>query len=179
MSHSQDYIVPPRSWDGIRSEVTSIRDRFGLSGHAFFPVIDLIEKVLDHRLNLVCFEIGTYEEMSGAEGLTCPNGDFIQLREDVYELACSGDGRARFTAAHELGHFFMHTNVPHTRKPLGKSIETYRLAEPQANQFAAELLMPDSFFSSDDDEETVAGRHGVSLEAARHRLRYLNKKGRL
>ncbi|KIN62570.1 Neutral zinc metallopeptidase [Sulfitobacter noctilucicola] len=179
MSQSQDYIVPSRSWDNIRGVATSIRNRFGLSDHAYFPVIELIELVLDQKLNMVRFEVGTHAEMDGAEGLTCPKGEFIQLREDVYEAACRGEGRGRFTAAHELGHFAMHTNVPHTRKALGESVPTYKLAEPQANQFAAELLMPDGFCDHLDDEQSLMERHGVSFEAAGHRLRYLKKKGRL
>lgn len=179
MSQSQDYIVPPRRWSEIGGIADNLRSRFGLMDYANFPVVDFIERVLDQRLGLVRFEVGTREEMNRAEGYTCPKGDFIQLREDVYEGACRGEGRHRFTAAHELGHFVMHTDIPLTRAKLSDKIPAYRLAEPQANQFAAELLMPEGFIDFLDDERSIMERHGVSYEAAGHRLRYLRKNGRL
>lgn len=179
MSRSQDYIVPPRRWAEIGGIANNLRSRFGLMDHPFFPVVEFIEKVLDQRLNMVRFEVGTRAEMKGAEGFTCPKGEFVQLREDVYEGACRGEGRHRFTAAHELGHFVMHTGIPLTRAKLGDNIPAFRLAEPQANQFAAELLMPDGFIDCLDDEQSIIERHGVSYEAAGNRLRYLRKNGRL
>lgn len=179
MSRSQDYIVPPRSWKDIGEVANKLRSRFGLMDDPYFPVVDFIEKVLDQRLDLVRLEVGTRDEMREAEGFTCPKGEFIQLREDVYDGACNGEGRARFTAAHELGHFVMHTNIPLTRARLGDNVQHYRLAEPQANQFAAELLMPDGFIDPFDDEQSIMKRHWVSYEAASNRLRNLRKQGRL
>ncbi|MFV0384755.1 ImmA/IrrE family metallo-endopeptidase [Paracoccus sp. (in: a-proteobacteria)] len=56
---------------------------------------------------------------------------------------------------------------------------TCRLAEPQADQFAAELLIPEGFIDGWDDENGLMDRFGVSFSAARNRLRYLRKNGRL
>lgn len=179
MGHSQDFVVPPQSWDNIRDRAQSLRQRFGLNQQPYFPIIEFIEKVLDQRMGFVRFEVGDYHEMSEAEGFTCPDGEFIQLREDVYEGACRGDGRARFTAAHELGHLIMHTRIKLMRAPIGQNIVSYRLAEPQANRFAAELLMPEGFVTYSDTAETIMERHGVSCEAAENRIQYLRKKGRL
>lgn len=175
MSQSQDFIVPPRSWADIERVAASLRSRFGLMGTPYFPIVEFIEKVLDHRLNMVRFEVGTRREMKGAEGYTCPNGEFIQLRQDVYEGACRGRGRDRFTAAHELGHFAMHTGVPLTRARVGDRLPAFRLAEPQANQFAAALLMPEGFIDPLGAEEAIMEQHGVSYEAAGHRLQYLRR----
>lgn len=179
MSPSQDYIVPPRRWIDIGGIADNLRVRFGLQDTPHFPVIEFVEKVLDQRLGMVRFEVGTHSEMQGAEGFTCPHGEFIQLREDVYEGACRGEGRARFTAAHELGHFVMHTGIPLARAKLGDTIQPYRLAEPQANQFAAELLMPGGFIDQLDTAHSIMERHGVSHEAAGNRIKYLSKNGRL
>ena len=59
-------------------------------------------------------------------------------------------GRRRFTAAHELGHFLLHQDRMSAGRWIGDTKETIREAddsdiaamEREANQFAAELLMP-------------------------------------
>jgi len=122
MNQSYDYIVPPLRWKQIEILTNHLRDLLGFNDEPWFPVVDVIEKIMDVKLEMVRFEVGTKEEMQGAEGLTCPEGEFIQWREDVYRGACNGAGRHRFTAAHELGHFFLHTGRPLTRIPLGKHI---------------------------------------------------------
>jgi Zn-dependent peptidase ImmA (M78 family) len=123
------------------------------------------------------FIVGDDEMMEGAEGYTAPDGSFIMLHEKVYAAVLRMDGRARFTAAHELGHWFMHTNIPLARASDHEVVKPYRLSEPQANQFAAEILMPVQMIARTDTMMKVASRFAVSLEAAQNRLDYLNKKG--
>lgn len=173
-----DFIVPPVSWDQLYEITSKLRDLVGLSHHPNFPIIEVIERVLAGGMELVEFQVWSHEEMGAAEGYTCPKGEFIALREDVYEAACAGDGRARFTAAHELGHFILHSNRPLARLPERASVKPYRLAEPQANQFAAELLMPREFMQRTDSAHDVVNRHGVSTEAAKMRLRFMQQKWR-
>lgn len=170
MISGADYVVPPRSWGEIGDIADTLRENFGLSGNPYFPVVEFIEEILDYRLGFVRFEVGTKVEMEGAEGFTCPKGKFIMLREDVYENACTGEGRARFTAAHELGHLILHTSVPLARTSVMGEYPPFRLAEPQANRFAAELLMPRDFLRPDDDAISVSKRHGVSTKSAQYRI---------
>jgi Zn-dependent peptidase ImmA (M78 family) len=174
-----DFVVPPVSWDKIAEMTDGIRDQFGLGTLAYFPVMDFIERVLDQRMNIVNFEVADKQEMMSAEGYTDPNGEFIILRDDVYHGACAGDGRSRFTAAHELGHLALHTRIPLARAKAEERVPPYRLSEPQANQFAAELLMPRKFMFISDTIELVMTRHGVSHEAASNRLKFLGSKGLL
>ena len=179
MKSKDDYIVPPRRWAEIEKEADIFRDRLNLTNAPYIPVVDVIERVLDQKLGMIEFAVGTREEMNNAEGLTCPTGKFIMLREDVYKKACAGEGRARFTAAHELGHWLMHTNIPLARANRGDGTESYRLAEPQANQFAASLLMPENFINDAfDDEMELTIRFGVSFHAARVRLEWIRKNRR-
>lgn len=170
---SVDFVVPPRSWDDIHSVAERVRDAIGIADHPFVPVVDVLERVLDYRMGLVQFEVGDFVEMEGAEGLTDPNGAFIQIREDVYAAALTGDGRARFTIAHEMGHFFLHTGIPLARSRKGDGVASYRKSEPQANQFAAEFLMPRKFLHSGIPPEEISQAHGVSDEAARNRIRFM------
>src|SRR5262245_44694104 len=137
-----NFVVPPRSWDDIAAITRSVRGTFSLTQVPYFPIMELIERVLDHKLGWLSVCVGTAAEMDGAEGLTDPSGKFIKLREDVYLDAWNGKGRARFTACHELGHWVMHRDVPMARTKPGVKYPAYELAEPQANQFAGELSMP-------------------------------------
>ncbi|ESA38499.1 transcriptional regulator [Leptolyngbya sp. Heron Island J] len=63
---------------------------------------------------------------------------YIVITND--KLSCA---RARFSAAHELGHLILHRNVPQIclNKP-----EYFKLIEHQANRFAAAIQMPSTAF---------------------------------
>lgn len=169
----QNYIVPPRSWDEIGAIADRLRIQFSLSNEPEFPVMEFLEMVLDQRLGSVELQIRDQREMGDYEGLTHPDGDFIILREDVYRDAWLGDGRARFTVAHELGHLIMHTRIPMARATPKRKVAPFRLSEAQANQFAAELLMPRTFMRPDDTISSVTRRHRVSQHAAQLRLRFM------
>lgn len=78
--------------------------------------------------------------------------------------------RDRFTIAHELGHYFLHSNqgeipIIAYRKGTGR-------LEWEANWFAASLLMPRRDFEMalrGDSLAAVASQFGVSIDAARVR----------
>lgn len=175
----QNFIVPARSWDSIEQLAQDWRAAFGLAENPYTPIMTMMEKVLDNKLN--CFTLLSMEiaEMGPAEGYTDPDGTFIMLREDVYEGAWNNGPRDRFTAAHELSHWAMHTKIPLARAMPNQQVPPYRLSEPQANQFASELLMPAKFFTVFDTARDVMERHGVSFQAATARLDYLRKKGKI
>jgi Zn-dependent peptidase ImmA (M78 family) len=91
--------------------------------------------------------------------------------------------RQRFTIAHELGHYFLHTNKQTFVDFRGNDENVIRNPkERQANQFAAALLMPKKILQNDiktiaaEDgvtEELVsflAGKYKVSEEAMNYRL---------
>lgn len=69
--------------------------------------------------------------------------------------ATDSEVRKRFTIAHEIGHFILHSNASlhvdsemvHFRDE--KSSKAVSIEEIQANQFAAELLMPTANLSRD------------------------------
>ena len=80
-------------------------------------------------------------------------------------------GRFRFSIAHELGHFLLNhkplTHIDEERSP--------RL-ERQADAFAAELLLPESFLRADCGTHTsaeLAKRYRVSLQSLLIRLKEL------
>lgn len=175
----QNFIVPARSWDNIEQIAQGWRSKFGLDQSPFTPIMEMMEQVLDYQLNCFTLIPMDVEEMGPAEGYTDPDGRFIMLREDVYTGAWNGEVRDRFTAAHELSHWAIHTNISLARAMPGQHVPAYRLSEPQANQFASELLMPAKFIRPTDTVHDVMDRHGVGYQAASNRLEYLTRRGKI
>jgi len=82
--------------------------------------------------------------------------------------------RQRFTIAHELGHFLLHEGTPlHVDHDFRVNMRNSRSSqaadweEIEANQFAAELLIPQDFLRSDLE----SGKHSAK-DAARLARRY-------
>lgn len=83
--------------------------------------------------------------------------------------------RARFTIAHELGHFFLHM-----KDNEDQVITSFRMdrspQETQANRFATELLMPESLVREEYEKlfipvsDSLAKTFDVSKQAMRIRL---------
>jgi predicted transcriptional regulator len=97
-------------------------------------------------------------------------------------------GRRRFTIAHELGHWRLHSNAAgaHTRfcrsDEIGASQAEARAArqiEREANRFAAALLMPEARLREEAPKhhlnvKVLADRFGVSVAAMQVRLEGLD-----
>ncbi len=121
-----------------------------------------------------------YELPRGVEAACIPEKSLIQIRNTTYVDACRNDGRARFTIIHELGHLLLgHQRSLH--RDNGRKIEAFENSEWQANQYAAELLMPlttildEKFFTPWE----IQCEFGVSRAAAEKRIRLLIKHGDL
>lgn len=98
--------------------------------------------------------------------------------------------RQTFTLAHELGHFLLHPRSNFVDRQLiyfrdSKSATATDLKEIQANDFAANLLMPERFLHALLKDRTVdlendgflvelAAKFGVSTQALTFRLLNLN-----
>jgi len=118
------------------------------------------------------------------QGPTVPNGvrAIIGVNEDHHP------NRQRFSIAHELGHLLLHSvetlhvdrnEVFRVQRRDEESAKGTNLEEREANAFAAELLMPESFLMrdlenrqvlDDDDVEVLAKKYKVSQKALVLRL---------
>lgn len=127
----------------IRAFTKYIRELCGMTDRLYFPVVEFIEIILPNLIDDFTYEIVEYSEMPDKEGGTIPSLNTIKIREDVYEKAIQGDGRARFTILHEIGHLLMHDNdrVALCRKSDNAALKTYEDPEWQADAFAGELLI--------------------------------------
>jgi len=166
------YVANPTSRDDIRRKTELLRELCGLSEELYIPIVELLEFWLPSVDNDFVYEISPVKEMS-EEALTLPEHNKIIIREDVYNGACEGTPRDRFTIAHELGHLLMHS--PGTLKLARgneKEIPPFKNPEWQANTFAGELLAPPRVIRGFTKEE-IAMRCGVSLTAAEIQLKKL------
>lgn len=167
--------VPPRSTKSIRELAVLFRDSTGQSD-PWFPIVWFMDTFLVREWAGYEFAIGTMEDMGGDAGRAYPDQRLVEIREDAYENAARGDGFGRFTMAHELGHLFMHQGLPMARHVAKNDIKPYRSSEWQANQFAAELLMPISAVQAAKFPITLEQMCGVSAPAARVRFEALRRE---
>lgn len=98
---------------------------------------------------------------------TDPQTNQIVIRDDIYERARHGEGRDRFTIAHEIGHYILHnTNmITLTRVYPNENVKPYEDVEWQADAFAGELLCPSCAIRNMDILD-ISRIYGVSVKAA-------------
>jgi transcriptional regulator with XRE-family HTH domain len=162
--------VPPMSNDKLESLAGKVRAIFCRNDDGMIPIIEIIEHRLPKIINSFTFDYRSKEEMGEAEGLVVPGENTLVLRSDVYDAACRGDGRARFTACHEFGHFVMHHEVGLARFRKD-SDPIYCDAEWQADRFAGSLMMPRTLSTTVSTPTEAARKFGMSIQAAQFLLK--------
>ncbi|EKT4505622.1 ImmA/IrrE family metallo-endopeptidase [Pseudomonas aeruginosa] len=169
--------VPPRSQDNVFGVAMAVRRELGIQSDAF-PIAEVLEFVMPQAFPGYALEVAEKHEMGVNHGLTIPAENVIRFRSDVYEGIVEGRGRDRFTAAHELGHWLMHRNVPirFHRSEQGK-LPAYKDSEWQANRFAGALLMPSEKMITCQCLDEVVQRFRVSRDAAVVHNKILAGKG--
>lgn len=173
------YEVPPRSRDNIIEAALALRKALRITNPKF-PILQVVEVLMPQHDADFSFEVKEHAEMGDQHGLTRPELKEMWIREDVYDGARRGVGRDRFTIAHELGHYLLHSEpgLARTMKPKG-ALPAYRCSEWQANSFAGALLIPTETAQQLRDAHAIAETCGVSFDAARVQLQVLAAKGLL
>jgi Zn-dependent peptidase ImmA (M78 family) len=170
--------VPPMSRDAIRQvaqKVRKINEELTGKNSACFPIVEFLDLTLAKHFKSFVLEICSQYKMGDAHGLTFPDENLIQIREDVYEGACLDKGRDRMTLAHELGHLVLHSNLGFARMEYGNSIPAYMSSEWQANAFAEELLIAAEHVNQCRYDFEVSEMFKVSDEAANVQLDVFRK----
>lgn len=130
-------------------------------------------------------------------GIICFNGDHATVKinpiQNIYFA------RRRFTLAHEIGHFCLHRDkslkgFSDSEQTMSRTQSYWNPVESEANNFAAQLLMPKSLIMAEGQQviddythvyqmdtiplsdfvELMADRFGVSNKAMEYRLRNLS-----
>jgi hypothetical protein len=166
--------VSPRSIADIRE--TATRARVALDFRWPVPLGRFLEQLVIYSITVDVVENhGVLPP--GVEACWVPEDLTLYLTESVYKAACANDPRALFTVFHEMGHALLGHRRTLNREIPGREIKTYEDSEWQANQFAAEFLMPldEIVRYSLATEAQLMIRFGVSMDAARIRLNRLRR----
>ncbi|MDQ2077484.1 ImmA/IrrE family metallo-endopeptidase [Marinimicrobium sp. ABcell2] len=175
MLRKRGHRVRPLSVEKIRAIASQMRELLSVVGAPINGAIDVVEvtdlylpKLMDDfRLDIV-----PDGSMGSDHARTYPDKNLIQVQESVYEGACRGQGRDRFTLAHELGHLRLHRGVTaYARAAASSNHKPYEDSEWQADAFAAELLMPYKEVLQCSSAMAVAYLYGVSSKAAEVRFK--------
>ncbi|WP_082503795.1 ImmA/IrrE family metallo-endopeptidase [Methylobacterium sp. Leaf117] len=113
-------------------------------------------------------------EMDGDDGNTRMDDDVIivSVRRSIHQKALWGEGRARMTLAHELGHAVMHPGMAKARRSgatgrsVANSIPAHKSAEHQAKVFASAFLIVQSYAETLGSSEEISEQFSISLEAS-------------
>lgn len=112
------------------------------------------------------------EEMGDREGITVPCEHAIYLRDDVFDAFDRNENRARFTVAHECGHYILHSNqLNGMARKTNSRWEVYCDSEWQANAFAADFLVPPELLKRCQAScVDIASQFGVSNEVVQYQI---------
>ncbi|SRR6266568_1988695 len=173
---SDDYRIKGRSNLEVRELAKKTRDFFDISGCGRVDILTCLTSPTIRtvrgiqRLN---FQVRPDSEMGVNDGETSYGKGIVTIavKQSVRNMALVGDGRARHTLAHELGHAVMHDGVHMSRRAAGnvtpKWIKPFESAEHQAKVFAAAFLINDVIANTLSSAEEVSVEFGVSLESAK------------
>lgn len=169
-NRSEGVVVPPKSKTAIAAIGSALRKAIGTESVPRFPIVEIYDW-LDWIVPGARYEVVESHLLGDDDARTYPDKGLILIREQVYDAAANGEGRARFTLAHELGHLMMHRNISFARvNPLSPP-KIYANSEWQADVFASHLLIPANLLSAYKNSEDVVRDFCVSWAAADLRLR--------
>jgi transcriptional regulator with XRE-family HTH domain len=159
-------VVPPISTQNLRKFAEKVRSVFAEDDLIEFPIMDVLEFRLGTVFEGFYIDIRERESMGEDEGRVIGGTKGLALREDVYEGAWGGNGRDRFTACHEFGHFLMHRTITmaRTREDTDK---IFCDAEWQADTFAGTLLMSPRHLGKFSDPDDAGRQCGMTGAAAK------------
>ena len=163
--------VPPTSLVKIRDVANYIRQALNLGSDKVNMVV-LLESVVPQHIPNFSFEVVTRETLGKDEARAYPDENIIQVREDIYIAATDGNRREQFTLAHELGHLVLHAGLGSSRSYARSSSghKPYEDSEWQADNFAAEFLMPFERCRKLKSKQEIFETFGVSTSAATKRF---------
>jgi Zn-dependent peptidase ImmA (M78 family) len=176
----EDYRDVPRKNSEVRALAARVRSFFGVADAEHVDVLDCasrseiwtVKGVKPLRLDTV-----SDDKMAGNAGLTSYDRRtiVIQISRRIRHDAFLGDGYARNTTAHELGHAVMHFEKLSagavmarrtSRNVMPKWISAYESAEHHARVFAPAFLISDAVARTLSSVDEISVRFGVSRQSA-------------
>jgi len=151
----------------IEHKALEVREKLGF-GKILAPDMHCVLEKLQQKIVKFNFRPALASEMGLDEAWMDDDSHTLTVRECVLENAKAGMGRARFTIAHELGHYFLGHKGRRRRNP---NKEVYagaqeRIQEDEADQFASNFLVPTELALDCNGPEDISQRFQISIAAA-------------
>ena len=171
-----NFIVESKSRYGIRYIAKTIRRYLGIENAVYVDVVALLD-ILSRSIPKFSYEIVANNKLpKKVFATTDVKTGKIRIKQRIFNKACDGDGFARFTIAHEIGHFvtlvllgFQLTRTFDNNKP-----KPFNDPEWQADCFAGEFLMSYDVVKNYSEKELV-DNCGVTPKAARCQFKAFRK----
>jgi predicted transcriptional regulator len=162
--------IEPKPANLTKRQVSRIAEDFAKEVD-FFPG-DSIEPLVERLQGVITYANDPLQLEDGSLFVYGPS-DFL-IRVSTF----TGPERDRFTIAHELGHYVVHSKLGKIAPMRAERFGSERV-EWEANWFAAAFLMPQEDFRATcakyaNDPNLVAARYLVSPKAASIRMEALN-----
>jgi hypothetical protein len=173
-NYKEGFKVPGLSGAKIRATAMQVRAILMANGNC--PDLEKFVNGLDkYGISVDVVDEGFLPR--GVEASCIPEQRTIFVTASTYADICRNDERARFTIFHELGHLLLaHSRSFH--RDVNARFEIWENSEWQADQFAAEILMPLEIILRLNltCAAQLQNEFGVSFHAASYRLMKLRSK---
>ena len=172
-----DFPAKPKRNAEVKLHAKTLRDYFGLTDTEYVDVFACLRSqtilTVNGEKNLT-YEVVDDAQMRGQDAVTIysPAGIAIRAKKSVDFAASMGDGRARNTLAHELGHAMMHDGAPKARGTGARGVQrprylkAYESAEHQVKVFAPAFLIHDHLAATELSAKAISLKFGISFESA-------------
>lgn len=129
-----------------------------------------LESIADDNDILYSYKKLKKKDSNAFNGLIMHKNDRFMIFLNMSKLKDKKSPRARFTFAHELGHYFikshnkiLRTNQSLTYKGADNVVYSYTEVEQEANLFASNLIMPKSAYITASDDFSIGFNQVVGL----------------
>lgn len=164
----------PLSVRDIEKIAETFRAYYEIKKDSYFPVLEVIDDLFEKGY-LSYQIINDDDEMLDKSTIAIynPKENFIYIKESVINEYEEGIYRSAFTLCHELFHFIQAMILDFDFVEVDEC-KSYENIDWQANEFAAQILIPSEFI--DFDEEFLQKQFHVSLECVLTRKVKIKKR---
>ncbi|UDL91009.1 ImmA/IrrE family metallo-endopeptidase [Mesorhizobium sp. PAMC28654] len=155
------------SVETIEKRANFVRDKLNIDSVFAFDMHCALERLQQKAKNF-SFRCGRDDELGDNEATMDDETGTLVARASILDDIKAGQTRARFTIAHELGHYFLGHEGQRRRNPNKDVYVTFRerSEESEANIFASYFLVPTKLAWDMKNPEEISNRFQVSLQAA-------------
>lgn len=152
----------PLSVKDIERIANNFRLNYNIKENEYFPILKVIDDLFEK--NMLSYQIVSDDDKILDENMpACYNAseNFIYVKESVLEEYENNNYRSAFTLCHELFHY-MQAQVLRFDFEEVEDCKSYEEVDWQANEFAAQLLIPTKFI--EEETEKLIDMFRVSIE---------------